>query len=102
MERVLASAPDVVLSYPETEGDRALGPSSLVTGAWLAAGDVARAGDWATRMRAEVRIEQLHDEKAPPVAAEFLQTGRAALCEDTGGFTRRRASLRTAWRAAAD
>src|SRR5260370_589439 len=82
MERLLASAPDVVLSYPETEGDRALGPSSLVTGAWLAAGDVARAGDWATRMRAEVRIEQLHDEKAPPVVAEFLQTGGAGLFKD--------------------
>ena len=37
MERLLASAPDVVLSYPETEGDRALSPSPLVpAGSWLA------------------------------------------------------------------
>ena len=27
IDRLLASAPDVVVSYPETEGDRALAPS---------------------------------------------------------------------------
>ncbi len=35
MERLLASAPDIVLSYPETEGDRALAPSPLLAaGSW--------------------------------------------------------------------
>jgi len=39
-ERLLASAPDVVLSYPEREGDRTLSPSPLVAdGAWLQAQD---------------------------------------------------------------
>ena len=36
MDRLLASAPDIVLSYPKTEGDRTLAPSPLVPdGLWL-------------------------------------------------------------------
>jgi len=81
MERLLTSAPDVVLSYPETEGDRTLAPSPLVTdGGWLEdSGD--RGSDWITRMRASAAFEEITDESGPaPVQGD--STGGASLFKD--------------------
>jgi len=76
MDRLLASAPDVVLSYPETEGDRMLAPSPLITeGSWLNVEGERHTDSWASV------LETLTDEAAP----EFVQrdsTGGAALFKD--------------------
>lgn len=66
MQRLLRSAPNIVLSYPEREGDRTLSPSPLVAeGWWLPAGDERDADSWIARMRAESIFETLTDENAP-------------------------------------
>ena len=77
MERLLASAPEVVLSYPETEGDRVLAPTPLVAaGDWLSDSQ-ERADDWILRMRASAVFDEIHDETAP----ELVQS------DSTGGST---------------
>ena len=81
LERLLARAPEVVLSYPETEGDRVLAPSPLLQGPWQAADDV-RSDDWTARMRASARMEGLEDEIAPPRTADLKQTGGASVFKD--------------------
>jgi ATP-dependent helicase/nuclease subunit B len=82
-DRLLGSAPDIVLSYPATEGDRVLGPSPLVAGGrWLAAGERAPQPEWVRKMRASVEMEELRDEIAPPVVAESMQPGGASLFKD--------------------
>jgi ATP-dependent helicase/nuclease subunit B len=83
MERLLGSARNIVLSYPATEGDRALGPSPVVAGGrWLVAGESVVQSEWVRKMRASVDIEELHDETAPPVIADSMQPGGASLFKD--------------------
>ena len=84
MERLLASARYIVLSYPATEGDRVLGPSPAVAGGqWLVAGEEAtRQSEWVRRMRNAVEMEELHDETAPPVAVDSMHPGGASLFKD--------------------
>src|SRR5580700_7408680 len=83
MDRLLGSAPDVVLSYPATEGDRLLGPSPLVAGGrWLVAPETDRESEWVRKMRASIKIEELRDETAPTVTAESMQPGGASLFKD--------------------
>jgi ATP-dependent helicase/nuclease subunit B len=83
MDRLLGSAPDIVLSYPATEGDRVLGPSPLVAGGpWRTAQEKDRESEWVRKMRASIKIEELHDETAPPVVAESMQPGGASLFKD--------------------
>lgn len=62
MERLLASAPDVVLSYPKTEGDRALTPSPL------AAGGVWMDEDEAPIQHTRGNFEEIADENGPALA----------------------------------
>ena len=81
ISRLIESAPDVVLSYPATEGDRALAPSPVVSGGmWLEA-EETDAVDWMGRMRASAVFEELADERAP-VVAEGNSTGGARLFKD--------------------
>jgi len=81
--RLLASAPDIVLSYPESEGDRVLAPSPvLAAGLWHAGSHGDQSSGWVARMRASVVIEQLADENAPPVATKVMQPGGASLFKD--------------------
>jgi len=81
--RLLASAPDIVLSYPETEGDRLLAPSSLLAGGyWQTRDGDDQPNDWIARMRASVAIEQFTDESAPVIAADVMQAGGASLFKD--------------------
>ncbi len=75
VERLLSSAPDVVLSYPQTEGDRALSPSPLVAGA-----------SWKDDGEAPVRhargiFEQIADETAPQLL-QSDSSGGASLFKD--------------------
>ena len=81
--RLLASAPDVVVSYPEMEGDRALAPSPLVAGGlWLLEKEQPPRTGWIARMRAAASLEQLADETAPPIAGESEQSGGVRLFRD--------------------
>ena len=83
MDRLLGSARNTVLSYPATEGDRALGPSPLVAGGrWLAAVERAPQSEWARKMRSGVEIQEIQDETAPPVIADSMQPGGATLFKD--------------------
>lgn len=83
MERLRASARDLVCSYPETEGDRRLSPSPLVAAeSWLAPGERALPSEWVWKMREAVQIEELHDETAPAIAAESMQPGGTSLFKD--------------------
>jgi probable DNA repair protein len=82
MERLLRSAPDIVLSYPEREGDRSLAPSPLVAeGRWLDAGDQRDTDSWAARMRAQSVFETFADESAPALL-ESNSSGGSALFKD--------------------
>jgi probable DNA repair protein len=75
MERLLASAPEVVLSYPETEGDRTLAPSPLIPdGVWLT-------GEEVKRIRAPTAFEELFDEHGPPLV-QGDSPGGASLFKD--------------------
>jgi probable DNA repair protein len=77
MERLLESAPDVVLSYPEREGDRTLAPSPLVAeGSWLPQGE-RNADVWVTQMRAESVFETLADESGPELVGSSSAGGSA-------------------------
>jgi probable DNA repair protein len=82
--RLLTSAPNIVLSYPETEGDRVLAPSPLLAGdSWQATAPGDESNDWIARMRASVPMDELPDELAPPVAADAAQQpGGASLFKD--------------------
>ena len=82
MERLLRSAPDVVLSYPEREGDRALAPSPLVAdGVWLGVEGEGNVDAWIERMRAESAFENMTDEIGP-VLAGSSSPGGSALFKD--------------------
>jgi probable DNA repair protein len=83
IDRLLASAPHIVLSYPETEDDRLLAPSPLLAGAsWRAGTDGRRSSRWIARMRESVPMEELTDQNAPPVAIDGRHPGGASLFKD--------------------
>jgi len=83
MERLLASAPDAVLSYPEVEGDRMLSPTPVAAGDWAPkTTDSAPLNNWIARMRSGLRFEEFVDQVAPPVAAELMQPGGTSLFKD--------------------
>jgi ATP-dependent helicase/nuclease subunit B len=81
--RLLAGAPDVVASYPSSDGDRALTPSPLISGPWRTPLQESPPLDgWIAQIRQEVSFEQFADELAPPVAAGSEQRGGASLFKD--------------------
>jgi ATP-dependent helicase/nuclease subunit B len=78
--RLLISAPDVVLSYPETDGDRALAPSALVAGGrWLEGYE--ETNEWITRMRASAVFDEIPDGTAPELVHSD-STGGTSLFKD--------------------
>jgi ATP-dependent helicase/nuclease subunit B len=82
IDRLLASAPDVVLSYPQTESDRVLAPSPLVAGGvWLDGNNADAGNEWIARMHASVVFEELTDEIGPGLVQRD-STGGASLFKD--------------------
>jgi len=81
MERLTASAPDVVLSYPEGEGDRRLEASPLAGGSWVE-GDFSGEGNWVALIRAAAQMEELSDEMAPAAVVDAKHGGGASLFKD--------------------
>lgn len=79
MNRLLGSAQDIVLSYPEREGDRTLAPSPLVSGGWVPVADDGATAD----MRALVVFEEIADEHGPELV-QANSTGGASLFKDMG------------------
>jgi ATP-dependent helicase/nuclease subunit B len=88
IERLLASAPDVVFSHPEQDGDRLLAPSPLLPGDWRSAAAVSEANGampsekWIADMRSSVQFEELADEFAPLVVPASTHAGGASLFKD--------------------
>ena len=83
MSRLQHSAPDVVCSYPASDGDRVLTPSPLFDGPWQTTPcGKAPTDKWIGQMRAEASFEQFNDEIAPPVATGSEQRGGATLFKD--------------------
>jgi ATP-dependent helicase/nuclease subunit B len=80
LDRLMSMAPDVVLSYPATEGDRILSPSPLVAdGFWS---EVASpANGWITSMRASAVFEEIPSGAAPPLASSD-SAGGSSLFKD--------------------
>jgi probable DNA repair protein len=82
IHRLIANAPDVVLSYGEVEGDRRLGASPVAGGVWLNAEAPVEADDWIARIRSASQMEELADEMAPPVVADAHHRGGTSLFKD--------------------
>ncbi len=83
ISRLTASAPDVIASYPASDGDRTLTPSPLITGPWCTPSQQPTpAEDWVARMRQAISFEQFPDELGPPVAPGSGQRGGASIFKD--------------------
>lgn len=97
--RLLASAPDIVLSHAATEGDRKLSPAPMVAGgAWLQ-DDAVPANDWVARMRGSAVFDEIADEIGPALV-QADSTGGASLFKDMSAcpfraFARHRLAART-------
>jgi ATP-dependent helicase/nuclease subunit B len=82
VERLLRSAPDVVLSYPETEGDRTLVPSPLVAGGrWRSGGDEDTIDHWIASMRSSAVFDEMADQSGPALV-QGESPGGASLFKD--------------------
>lgn len=98
--RLLSSAPDVVLSYPASEGDRAFNPCPLISGTWQSLPRVETAAEsWILRMRAQASLEELSGDVAPELETGSEQRGGASIFKDMAAcpfraFARHRLSAR--------
>jgi ATP-dependent helicase/nuclease subunit B len=77
LARLFQSAPDIVLSYPEREGDRTLAPSPLVAGGWGLGADDEASSD----VRTKVVFEEIADDNGPELV-QANSTGGASLFRD--------------------
>jgi probable DNA repair protein len=79
LRRLIASAPDVRLSWPAADGEKAMKPSPFL--ARVGAEDtVPVLTDRALHnWQPPAALDELHDETAPPLAAAIAQTGGAKL-----------------------
>jgi ATP-dependent helicase/nuclease subunit B len=76
LDRLLASAPDIVLSYPQTEGDRTLAPSPLIAeGLWF------EAEEQRAPVYASAPFEELADETGPALV-QGDSSGGASIFKD--------------------
>jgi ATP-dependent helicase/nuclease subunit B len=76
MRRLVASAPEIVFSYPAQEGDQELGPSPFISAAVI---DGRHDG---LPYRTAAVLETLSDSVAPPVPADTEQSGGSRLLLD--------------------
>jgi probable DNA repair protein len=79
-ERLSSSAPNVVLSFPKMEADRALSPSPLLTAIPQPA--AAQPSAWIEAIRASAKLETFVDELGPPHTGEGIQLGGVSLLRD--------------------
>ena len=79
-DRLLARASEVVLSFPQTEGDRILSPSPFLTATPQPLS--AQPSAWIAKIREASRLETLVDETAPPHQQEGVQRGGARVLKD--------------------
>jgi ATP-dependent helicase/nuclease subunit B len=99
IQRLVASAPDVVMSYPASDGDRTFNPSALIAGAWQAHTPVeTRTEAWVAQMRANASFEEVAGDIAPMIASSE-QSGGASIFRDMAAcpfraFARHRLSAR--------
>jgi probable DNA repair protein len=83
IERLRASAPDVVLSYPAAEGDQTFNPRPLITGVWQTPAHVETPTEaWIGRMRADASLEEIISDIAPKIEATSEQSGGASIFRD--------------------
>ena len=100
LARLLASAPDVVLSYPAQEGEQTLLPTPLLGAVeWLAPREHATHG-WAAAMRGAGILDPLADEAGPPMPGLSVQKGGTSLFKDMAAcpfraFVQHRLNART-------
>jgi probable DNA repair protein len=83
-QRLLASSPDIVLSYPTHEGERELSPSPLILSVPKVAPESLPVSDDATcadAIRQSRAVEQVVDEQGPPLGEEVLQRGGTKVFE---------------------
>ena len=81
MRRVLASAPELILSYPKQEGDQQLGPSPFL-GAITQTYPVAAVPTWLDTMKSSAPMETVADPVAPAVPAGTMHPGGTWLLRD--------------------
>jgi probable DNA repair protein len=75
-ERLLTSAPEVIVSWPEAEADRPLRPSPLIAALPPAAGLAAPENpNYAQTLRASAKIESIIDATGPPLAGDAAHGG---------------------------
>src|SRR5215469_3161759 len=100
IERFLASAPDVVLSYPMAESDRMFNPCPLIIGAWQARPQVETPTEaWVARMRTDASFEKVTSDITPKIEVTSEQSGGASIFRDMAAcpfraFARHRLSAR--------
>lgn len=84
LERLQASAGEVVLSYPQNEGERSLRPSPLLhpfmPGPGLTPGSPVP--DYAAQILATAELQEFIDDRAPPLAGEHRSGGGTGLFRD--------------------
>jgi ATP-dependent helicase/nuclease subunit B len=83
LKRLIASAPDVVLSCPAQHGESKLEPSPLIErDRWVRFAEAHRTPDWTDSMRAAAMLETLADEAGPPLTDQSGQSGGTGLFRD--------------------
>jgi probable DNA repair protein len=81
--RLLASAPDVVLSCPKQQGESLLRPSPLIARErWVECTEQRIQPNWTASLRATAELEELVDDAAPPLTDPAGQTGGSTLFRD--------------------
>ena len=81
MRRLLASAPELILSYPKQEGDQQLGPSSFL-GEIGEPYPIAQVPTWLDTMKSSAPLQSIADQLAPPVPDGTMHTGGTWLLRD--------------------
>jgi ATP-dependent helicase/nuclease subunit B len=74
-DRLLASAPDIVVSHALSEGDRELGPSPLILGVSEAALALPSYSSYLRVIHESSKIEVIGDEAAPPLEGPLARGG---------------------------
>jgi probable DNA repair protein len=83
LTRLIASAPDVVLSCAVRDGESTIEPTPLIARErWEQPGEERRAPDWIASIRAVAEIETLADEAGPQLIAQSGQTGGTSIFRD--------------------